>query len=163
MVHAVYPGSFDPITNGHVDIIHRGLRIFERLTIAVLINPNKNPLFSIDERIDMIEHSLKHLKDKIAVRQFQGLLIEFAARINASVILRGLRAVSDFEFEFQLSLMNQRLSPNIHTVYLMSGVDVTYLSSGLVKEIASLGGNVEGLVPPQVLEKLRVKYPYQQP
>lgn len=159
MVHAVYPGSFDPITNGHIDIINRGLKIFDRLTIAVLINPNKTPLFTVDERVDMIKQSLNEVPADTAIDQFNGLLIEYAQSIGAAVILRGLRAVSDFEFEFQLSLMNQRLNSRIHTVYLMSGIDVTYLSSGLVKEIASLGGNVTSLVPAIVYKKLKEKYP----
>jgi pantetheine-phosphate adenylyltransferase len=160
MVHAVYPGSFDPITNGHIDIINRGLKIFDHLTIAVLINPQKIPLFTIEERAEMIKKSLLSVSDSIKIDQFKGLLIEYASKIGASVILRGLRAVSDFEFEFQLSLMNQRLNSHIHTVYLMSGIDVTYLSSGLVKEIASLGGNISGLVPGIVHEKLKEKYPF---
>jgi pantetheine-phosphate adenylyltransferase len=157
MIHAVYPGSFDPITNGHLDIIQRGIKIFDRLTVAVLINPAKNPLFTYQERITMITEAIRPLAPAAGVDRFEGLLIEYARRIKANVILRGLRAVSDFEFEFQLSLMNQRLNSCINTVYLMSGIDFTYLSSGLVREISALGGNVAGLVPPGVCEKLQEK------
>jgi pantetheine-phosphate adenylyltransferase len=159
MVHAVYPGSFDPITNGHLDIIQRGSQIFDKLTVAVLINPNKTPLFSVEERKEMIQEAIAELNVDVTIDRFQGLLIDYAHKINANVVLRGLRAISDFEFEFQLSLMNQRLNPHIHTLYLMSGTDLTYLSSGLVREIASLGGQVSGLVPDCVLKKLLQKYP----
>ncbi len=157
MHHAVYPGSFDPITNGHLDIIHRGCQIFDRLTVAVLSNPSKTPLFSAAERIGMIREATRDMPRVIAIDSFDGLLVEYADRIDADVILRGLRAVSDFEFEFQLSLMNRRLKPSINTVYLMACADLTYLSSGLVKEIAALGGNVAGLVPDCALSMLMKK------
>ncbi len=157
MHHAVYPGSFDPITNGHLDIIHRGCQIFDRLTVAVLRNPSKTPLFSTIERIGMIQEATRDMPHIISIDSFDGLLVDYAERIDADVILRGLRAVSDFEFEFQLSLMNRRLKPTINTVYLMACADLTYLSSGLVKEIAALGGSVAGLVPDCTLSMLLKK------
>lgn len=154
MIHAVYPGSFDPITNGHLDIIKRANRIFEKLTVAVVVNPSKTPFFSVEERVQMIQQTLLQIDPAIEVDSFEGLLVHYASQIQASTVIRGLRAVSDFEFEFQLSLMNRRLQPDIQTVYLMSGADVTYLSSGLVKEVSSLGGDVSGLVPDVVLKAL---------
>jgi pantetheine-phosphate adenylyltransferase len=154
---AIYPGTFDPITNGHVDIIERGLAIFDRLIIAVALNPKKKPLFSIDERIEMIEESLgRH--PKVTVETFNGLLVEEAERRKANVILRGLRAVSDFEYEFQMALMNRKLNSKIETVFMMTGEAYSYLSSSVVKEIASLGGSVDGLVPKIVSARLKEKY-----
>ncbi|HPQ41170.1 MAG TPA: pantetheine-phosphate adenylyltransferase [bacterium] len=154
MIHAVYPGSFDPITNGHIDIIHRARRIFEKLTVAVVGNPAKKPLFSQSDRVEMIRDVVREIDLRIHVDSFDGLLVNHAKQIGATAIVRGLRAMSDFEFEFQLSLMNRRLQPDIQMVYLMSGADVTYLSSGLVKEVASLGGDISGLVPENVRIKL---------
>ena len=151
---AIYPGTFDPITNGHVDIIERGLVIFDRLIIAVALNPKKAPLFDIEERIEMIEESLgRH--PKVSVETFSGLLVEEAERRKARVILRGLRAVSDFEYEFQMALMNRNLNNKIETVFMMTGEAYSYLSSSVVKEIASLGGTVDGLVPKIVSARLR--------
>lgn len=147
MRHAVYPGSFDPVTNGHMDIVERAIRMFDRLTIAVLTNPNKTPMFTTENRMDMIREAVAPYHADIRVDSFQGLLVDYARNIEAGVIVRGLRAVSDFEFEFQLSLMNRRLCPEIDTVYLMSAAEYTYLSSGLIREIATLGGDVTGLVP----------------
>ncbi len=147
MKHAVYPGSFDPVTNGHLDIVERAIRIFDRLTIAVLTNPQKNPMFSTEDRMDMIREAVKPFHADIQVDAFHGLLVDYTGQIDASVIVRGLRAVSDFEFEFQISLMNRRLCPEIDTIYLMSAAEYTYLSSGLIREIAILGGDVSGLVP----------------
>ena len=157
MIHAIYPGSFDPITNGHLDIINRARLIFEKLTIAVVVNPSKQPLFTLAERVKMIEGVLKDENLAISVGSFDGLLVKYAEKIEAKAIVRGLRALSDFEFEFQLSLMNRRLKPDIQMVYFMSGAEVTYLSSGLVKEVASLGGDVTGLVPDRVLKRLNEK------
>lgn len=154
MIHAVYPGSFDPITNGHIDIIHRARRIFEKLTVAVVGNPAKTPLFSQLERVRMIQDVVAEIDPDIDVDSFDGLLVNYARQIGATAVVRGLRAMSDFEFEFQLSLMNRRLDPEIQMVYLMSGAEVTYLSSGLVKEVASLGGDVTGLVPENVRQRL---------
>lgn len=157
MIHAVYPGSFDPITNGHMDIIHRARLVFEKLTIAVVVNPSKKPLFTPTERVKMIENVLKDENLAINVGSFDGLLVKYAEKIEAKAIVRGLRALSDFEFEFQLSLMNRRLNPDIQMVYFMSGTEFTYLSSGLVKEVAALGGDVSGLVPSRVLDRLKEK------
>ncbi|MBF8251198.1 MAG: Phosphopantetheine adenylyltransferase [Deltaproteobacteria bacterium] len=151
---AIYPGTFDPITNGHIDIIERGLAIFDRLIIAVALNPKKAPLFNIEERIEMIEESLgRH--PKVSVETFSGLLVEEAERRKARVILRGLRAVSDFEYEFQMALMNRNLNDKIETVFMMTGEAYSYLSSSVVKEIASLGGTVDGLVPNIVSARLK--------
>ena len=156
MMHAVYPGSFDPVTLGHLDIIKRALSIFQHLTVAVLVNPNKTPLFSIDERRELISEALKDYSN-VTVEKFDGLLVNYAEKIQADVILRGLRAVSDFEFEFQLSLMNQKLNPRIHTVHLMASADYTYLSSGVVKEVARLGGSIADFVPVCVARALKEK------
>jgi len=154
---AIYPGTFDPITNGHIDIIERGLAIFDRLIIAVALNPKKAPLFNIEERIEMIEESLgRH--PKVSVETFSGLLVEEAERRKARVILRGLRAVSDFEYEFQMALMNRNLNDKIETVFMMTGEAYSYLSSSVVKEIASLGGTVDGLVPNIVSARLKEHY-----
>ena len=154
---AIYPGTFDPITNGHIDIIERGLAIFDRLIIAVALNPKKAPLFNIEERIEMIEESLgRH--PKVSVETFSGLLVEEAERRKARVILRGLRAVSDFEYEFQMALMNRNLNNKIETVFMMTGEAYSYLSSSVVKEIASLGGTVDGLVPNIVSARLKEHY-----
>lgn len=154
---AIYPGTFDPITNGHVDIIERGLAIFDHLIIAIALNPKKAPLFSIDERIEMIEESLgRH--PKVTVETFSGLLVEEAERRKARVILRGLRAVSDFESEFQMALMNRNLNHKVETVFMMTGEAYSYLSSSIVREIASLGGSVEGLVPKIVSARLKEKF-----
>ncbi len=154
---AIYPGTFDPITNGHIDIIERGLAIFDRLIIAVALNPKKAPLFNIEERIEMIEESLgRH--PKVSVETFSGLLVEEAERRKARVILRGLRAVSDFEYEFQMALMNRNLNKKIETVFMMTGEAYSYLSSSVVKEIASLGGTVDGLVPNIVSARLKEHY-----
>ncbi|HZX09486.1 MAG TPA: pantetheine-phosphate adenylyltransferase [Acidobacteriota bacterium] len=153
---AVYPGSFDPITNGHVDIIERGLNIFDQINIAVLKNPKKEPLFTTKERVGMIESIFKDTK-RIKVMSFHGLLVDFARKINSNIVIRGLRAVSDFEYEFQMSLMNRKLAPDIETLYMMPAVEYSFLSSQLVKEVCLLGGCLEGLVPSSVEEKLSNK------
>ena len=151
---AVFPGSFDPLTNGHVDIIERGLAIFDRVIVAVLINADKTPLFSVDERVGMIREVFR---DRLTVQvdKFDGLLVDYARRKHANAIIRGLRAVSDFEYEFQMALMNRRLDHHLETVFLMPAEQYTYTSSRLIKEVFRLGGEVAGLVPPIIEERLR--------
>ena len=153
---AVYPGSFDPLTNGHVDIISRGARLFDRIIVAILVNAEKSPLFTMDERVEMTR-SVFQTHPNVEVDTFDGLLVDYVERRNAQVIVRGLRAVSDFEFEFQMALMNQRLKPKIETVFMMPAEQYTYISSRLIKEVFSLGGRVEGLVPELVEQRLRGK------
>ncbi len=153
---AVYPGSFDPLTNGHVDIISRGARLFDRIIVAILVNAEKAPLFSMEERVEIAREGFKPFPS-VEVDTFNGLLVDYVERRNAQVIVRGLRAVSDFEFEFQMALMNQRLKPAIETVFMMPAEQYTYISSRLIKEVFSLGGRVDGLVPELVEERLRRK------
>ena len=153
---AVFPGSFDPLTNGHVDIIERGSRIFDRIIVAVAINAEKTPLFSVDERVGVIREVFRGLSS-IEVDTFDGLLVDYARRQGASALIRGLRAVSDFEYEFQMALMNRRLNHDLETVFLMPDEKYTYTSSRLIKEVFMLGGEVSGLVPPVVEERLRNK------
>jgi pantetheine-phosphate adenylyltransferase len=154
---AIYPGSFDPLTNGHISLIHRGLRTFDRVIVAIAVNPKKTPLFTVQERVDLIKGALSN-NAQVEVDSFQGLLVDYAKKRNVNVVLRGLRAVSDFEFEFQLANMNRRLSPDLETIFMMTDEDSFYVSSSLVREVASFGGNVEGIVPANVLEKLKAKY-----
>ncbi len=151
---AVYPGSYDPITNGHVDIIERGRKIFDRLIIAVLMNPAKQPLFTLEERIDVLRE-LYPADTGIVVEAFDGLLIDFAATRKADVIVRGIRYVSDFEYEFQMALMNRRLDERIETVFMLPSESYSYVSSRLVKEIFQFGGSVSGLVPDCVERRLK--------
>ena len=151
---AVYPGSFDPLTNGHVDIILRGARLFERILVAVLVNADKKPLFDAAERVAMVQEVFKEYPN-VEVDTFDGLLVEYARRKRANVIVRGLRAVSDFEYEFQMALMNRHLEPTLETVFMMPAEQYTYLSSRLIKEVVDLGGEVHGLVPPLVEARLR--------
>jgi pantetheine-phosphate adenylyltransferase len=153
---ALYPGSFDPITNGHVDIIERGLRVFDRIVVAVLENPKKAPLFTTKERVRMIQDIFASKKE-VEVRAFDGLLVDFARARGTGVVMRGLRAISDFEYEFQMALMNRNLAPDIETFFMMPNVNYSFLSSNLVREVAALGGSVEGLVPGPVARKLRDK------
>jgi pantetheine-phosphate adenylyltransferase len=153
---AVYPGSFDPLTNGHVDIISRGARLFDRIIVAILVNAEKSPLFTMEERIEITRDVFKKQRN-VEVDTFNGLLVDYVERREAQVIVRGLRAVSDFEFEFQMALMNQRLNPRIETVFMMPAEQYTYISSRLIKEVFSLGGRVHGLVPELVEERLRAK------
>jgi len=156
---AVYPGSFDPITNGHVDIINRGLGIFNKIIILVGYNPNKlTTLFSVEERISMIRDVIGD-NPRIEVDSFSGLLVDYVKKSEASCILRGLRAMSDFEYEFQLALINRKLSRNIESVFLMTGSKWFYCNSSIVKETASLGGSVNSLVPSVVLKRLKEKFP----
>jgi pantetheine-phosphate adenylyltransferase len=153
---AIYPGSFDPLTNGHLSLIQRGLKMFDSLIVAIAVNPKKTPLFSVEERRQMI---LEAVNDpRVQVDDFQGLLVDYTKKRDINVVLRGLRAVSDFEFEFQLANMNRRLRPELETVFMMTGEDYFYISSNLVREVASFGGDVEGTVPPNVLAKLKAKY-----
>lgn len=159
---ALYPGSFDPITNGHVDIIERGLGIFDRVVVAVLKNPKKRPLFTTKERVRMIQDIFASRKE-VEVRAFEGLLVDFARSQGTKVVIRGLRAISDFEYEFQMALMNRGLAPDIETFFMMPSVNYSFLSSALVREVAGLGGTVEGLVPPSVARKLRNRVKVQIP
>ncbi len=149
----VYPGSFDPIHNGHIDLIERSCGLFDKLFVAVLNNEEKKPLFSVDERTEMIGELLSD-RPECEVRCFSGLLVDFATEIGAHTIVRGLRAVSDFEYEFQMALMNRRLAPGIETVFLTPKDDLTYVSSRLIKEVCSLGGDIEGLMPDTIRRKL---------
>ncbi len=151
---AVYPGSFDPITNGHIDIIKRGIQLFDWVDIAVIKNPAKKPVFSLSERVRMVKNATKSLK-KVSVSSFEGLLVNYVKFKHASIIIRGLRAVSDFEYEFQMALMNRRLSSRVETVFLMPQERYTYLSSSIIKEIVFLGGDVKGLVPDEVEKALK--------
>ena len=153
---AVYPGSFDPLTNGHVDIISRGARLFDRIIVAILVNAEKAPLFSMEERVEIAREVFTPFPT-VEVDTFNGLLVDYVERRQAQAIVRGLRAVSDFEFEFQMALMNQRLKPAIETVFMMPAEQYTYISSRLIKEVFSLGGRVHGLVPELVEERLRGK------
>ncbi|MFA0772149.1 MAG: hypothetical protein KEFWMYNX_000148 [Candidatus Fervidibacter sp.] len=156
MVKAVYPGTFDPITNGHLDVIERGARIFDEVIVAVTTNPAKTPWFTVQERVAMIEACCRHLPN-VRVMAFEGLLVSFARQQGATVILKGLRAVSDFDYEFQMAAMNRQLAPDIETLFLMTSLPFAYLSSSIVKEIALLDGNLSGLVPDLVAEQLRRK------
>src|SRR6266508_3058184 len=153
---AVYPGSFDPLTNGHVDILSRGARLFDRIIVAILVNAEKSPFFSMEERVE-IPRNVFGQHPNVEVDTFDGLLVDYVERRKAQVIVRGLRAVSDFEFEFQLALMNQRLNAQIQTVFMMPAEQYTYISSRLIKEVVSLGGRVHGLVPEIVEARLRDK------
>ena len=153
---AIYPGSFDPLTNGHVDIISRGARLFDRIVVAILVNAEKSPLFSMEERVE-IARAVFAPQPNVEVDTFDGLLVDYVERRGAQVIVRGLRAVSDFEVEFQMALMNRRLKPNVETVFMMPAEQYTYISSRLIKEVFKLGGRVDGLVPDLVQQRLRDK------
>jgi pantetheine-phosphate adenylyltransferase len=153
---AIYPGSFDPLTNGHVDIIERGSRIFDSIVVAILANVEKTPLFSEKERIEIIREVFRD-RPNVKVETFNGLLVDYVKQQQAHVIVRGLRAVSDFEYEFQMALMNRHLEPGLETVFMMPADQYTYISSRLIKEVFTLGGEVSGLVPPIVEKKLREK------
>jgi pantetheine-phosphate adenylyltransferase len=153
---AIYPGSFDPLTNGHVDIITRGARLFDRIIVAILVNPDKHPLFEMSERVEIARDVFKHVPN-VEVDTFEGLLVDYVERRGAQVIVRGLRAISDFEFEFQMALMNRRLNHHIETVFMMPAEQYTYLSSRLIKEVFSLGGRIHGMVPDMVEARLHLK------
>ena len=158
MAAAIYPGSFDPLTNGHLSLIQRGLSMFDRLVVAIAHNPEKpSALFTVEERRQLIREACPD--PRVEIDDFHGLLVEYAKKKSVHVILRGLRAVSDFEYEFQMANMNRTLDPKIETVFMMTGEDYFYISSRIVREVASLGGNVKGLVPPNVLKQLMAKFP----
>ncbi|HVZ82835.1 MAG TPA: pantetheine-phosphate adenylyltransferase [Terracidiphilus sp.] len=153
-VRALYPGTFDPPTNGHLDLIQRGSRLFEHLTVGVLNNPGKNPLFSVAERVEMLRESTAALGN-VSVATFDGLMVDFAHQLGATAVLRGIRAISDYEHEFQMALMNRRLAPEIETVFLQPAGRYSFVSSRMVKEVFSFGGDVTGLLPPNVLKRLK--------
>lgn len=153
---AIYPGSFDPLTNGHVDIIQRGAKLFDRIVVAILLNVEKSPLFTVAERVDIAREVFAG-NPNVEVDTFDGLLVEYARRRHAGVIVRGLRAISDFEYEMQMALMNRNLNPDVETVFMMPAEPYTYVSSRLVKEVAALGGSITNLVPRLVEERLREK------
>lgn len=157
MKSAVYPGTFDPITNGHLDLIKRSLTVIDKLVVAVAENPNKNPLFTVDERVELVRKSTTGLEN-VEVYPFSNLLIEFCRKKSINIVIRGLRAVSDFEFELQMSQMNRKMDETIETLFLMPSEEYTFVSSKLVKEFASFGADVSGHVPPPVVDKLRAKY-----
>ena len=155
---AIYAGSFDPITKGHEDLIRRSCEFVDKLVVAVANNSAKKPLFSPDERVDLIRKAVGE-NSCVEVLQFQGLLVNFAREVGASLIIRGLRAVSDFEYEFQMALMNRNLSPGLETVFMVPSVETTYISSSIIREIAQYGGDLDGLVHPAVADALKGKYP----
>jgi len=156
---AIYPGSFDPPTYGHIDIIRRSLQIVDEVVVAVVFNPQKDgSLFTPQERTDMFREELKDVGDRVLYDNFHGLLVDYVDKKQASIIIRGLRAVSDFDYEFQMALMNRRMKPHIETIFLMTGAAHFYTAARLIKEIASLDGNVDGLVPPHVVRKLKEKF-----
>ena len=155
---AIYPGSFDPLTNGHLDIIRRGTRLFDRFLVAVLENEGKAPLFTVGERKELIARCTSDMPN-VEVHSFSGLLVDFMRRVDANVVVRGIRAVSDYEYELQMALMNRELHPQIETIFMLPAVEYTYVSSRLVKEVFRLGGDVARLVPPTVLESLKARLP----
>jgi pantetheine-phosphate adenylyltransferase len=155
-VIAIYPGSFDPLTNGHLDLIERGSKIFDRLIVAILQNAEKEPLFTLAERLEMLREMTRHMPN-VEIDTFQGLLVDYAHRRGAGALLRGIRAISDYEYELQMALMNRKLSPQLETVFMMPAEAYSYVSSRLVKQIIQLGGSVSGLIPPSVEERVRRK------
>ena len=153
---AIYPGSFDPITNGHLDLVQRGSRMFDRLIVSILRNDSKQPLFSVEERMEMLREVL-HIYPNVEIDSFDGLLVDHAATRDATVLLRGIRAISDYEYELQMALMNRRLRPDLETVFMMASETYSFISSRLVKEVFFLGGNISGLVPPVVEARLSAR------
>ncbi len=161
MRRAIYPGSFDPVTNGHLDIIERGCKLFDEIIIAILVNPEKRALFTIEERSDILREAVGEIDSgscRLVVESFEGLLVKYAVERDADAIVRGIRAISDYEYELQMALMNRRQEPRIETVFMMSAEDYSYVSSRLVKEVFQLGGKIEGLVPASVEARMRKKY-----
>ena len=156
---AIYPGSFDPVTNGHIDIAKRGLKLFDRIIVAILLNPEKRSLFTVEERLEMLEESMSGI-DNIEFDTFDGLLVDYAHMRKANAVLRGMRAVSDFEYEFQLALMNRKLNRDIETIFLMTGLRWIFTSSSIIKEAARFGGDVADMVPPGVNRRLKSKFGY---
>ncbi|MCX6580104.1 MAG: pantetheine-phosphate adenylyltransferase [Candidatus Aminicenantes bacterium] len=154
---AVYPGSYDPLTNGHIDIIERGFKLFDKVIVAILKNPSKQSLFSIEERMDILRETFKECKE-IEVDCFEGLLVNYLRKKNATTVVRGLRAISDFEIEFQMALMNRRIEPECETIFLVPSVHYSFVSSRLVKEIYQLGGEIKNMIPPVVDRKLKEKF-----
>ena len=164
MRRAIYPGSFDPVTNGHLDIIERGCKLFDEIIVSILVNPEKRPFFSVEERYDMLTEVLKDISHggcKVRVDSFEGLLVRYAVAQQASVIVRGIRAISDYEYELQMAMMNRRLEPGIETVFMLPAETYSYVSSRLVKEVFQLGGPVGGLVPPLVESRMKEKMDHQ--
>ena len=160
MRRAIYPGSFDPVTNGHLDIIERGCKLFDEIIIGILVNPDKQPLFTVEERHEMLTEVVKSISQgrcTLRVDSFSGLLVNYAVAQEANVIVRGIRAISDYEYELQMALMNRRLEPGIETVFMMPAETYSYVSSRLVKEVFQLGGTVTGLVPPLIEKRMKAK------
>jgi pantetheine-phosphate adenylyltransferase len=155
MRRAIYPGTFDPLTNGHLDLIHRAMKLFDEVIVAILRNPAKTPLFTVEERVDIIRQVVSGLP--IRVDTFEGLLVHYAQQVGATAIIRGIRAISDYEYEFQMALMNRRLDPTIETIFMMPAEPYTFVSSRLVKEVCALGGDICGLVPPLVEQRVKQK------
>jgi len=155
-VKAIYPGSFDPLTNGHLDLIARAAKIFDHLVVAILRNSSKNPLFTVEERVAMLSEGIAEFEN-VSISTFDGLLVDFAREQKAQAVVRGIRAISDYEYEFQMALMNRRLSPDVETIFLMPDAKYSFVSSRLVKEVFRLGGSVEGLVPKFVIERMKDK------
>jgi pantetheine-phosphate adenylyltransferase len=155
-VKALYPGTFDPPTNGHIDLIQRGAKLFGHLTVAILVNPVKNPLFTVEERVEMLKEATAGI-GHVSVATFEGMMVEFARQQGATAVLRGIRAISDYEHEFQMALMNRRLAPEVETVFLQPAGRYSFVSSRMVKEVFSFGGDVGGLVPANVLKRLRAR------
>lgn len=154
---AIYPGSFDPPTYGHLDIIERACNLFDEVVVAILINPSKAPMFTVEERIEILDAVLNSHFPQVRVETFAGLLVDFAVKQQAQAIVRGIRAISDYEYELQMALMNRRLAPSVETIFLMAPQEYSFISSRLVKEVFSLGGSVEGFVPPLVIERMKEK------
>ncbi len=154
---AIYPGSFDPVTNGHLDLIERACKLFDEVIVAILVNPGKSAMFDLDERVAMLNDVVNARSKKVVVDTFDGLLVDYAVKKGAHAVVRGIRAISDYEYELQMALMNRRLCPQVETVFLMSAEENSYISSRLVKEVFGLGGKIDGIVPDLVIERMRAK------